>query len=249
MPGVGVKFGALPGQKLPHTAKHAAAGYTPGTQQHNLRQPVGVDFRLHRRVRQQGFQLAGKQQPTLPLGVKQRLDTAAVTRQKQNALLHRPHRKGKNAVAALHTSAAPLRIGVQQHLGVRMSGKLVSAALQGGAQLRRVVQLAVIYHHIGFALPVQLHGLGAVFGVNDAQSCVQQRRPPAAIDAPLVGSAPRQRFLHSAKRLIVFLHGAGAAPHLPRYATHKKPPLQIHLVRWYAKGGHFKTVRFYPRCA
>ena len=87
MAGVGVKLGALAGQKLPHTAKHPAAGHTAGAQQHDLRQTVRVDFRFYRRVCQQGFQLTAKDDAVLLLGVKQRLDAAAVARQKQDPLL------------------------------------------------------------------------------------------------------------------------------------------------------------------
>ena len=236
---VGVKLGALAGQKLPYTAKHPAAGHAARTQQHNLRQPVRVDFRLYRRVCQQGFQFAAKDNAVLLLGIKQRLDAAAVARQKQYSLLLGPHSKGKNSVAAFYTGTAPLSVGVQQHLSVRMSGKGMPAALQGSAQFGRIVQFAVIHNHIGFALPLQLHGLGAVFGVNDTQPRVQQRCLPAAIDAPLVRPAPCQRFLHCVKCTVVFLHGAGTAPHLPRYATHKKAPFADSSVTMVCKRGNF----------
>ena len=99
----------------------------------------------------------------LRLRIKQWFDPAAVPRQKQRTRLHLPDGKGKNAVAHSHTPCAPFRKGVQQDLCIRMAHKAVTAALQGGAQLRRVVQLAVVDKDIAFALPVQLHRLQAVF--------------------------------------------------------------------------------------
>ena len=189
--GVSLIHGALAGQQLPDIFEHPAPRRAAGTKQQHFGQAVGVHPGRHGRVGQQGLDLAAKQQAVPCLHVKQRLDPAAVPRQKQRARPLRPDGKGKNAVAAFQAARSPLGEGVQQHLGIRMAGKAVALVLQRGAQFRRVVQLAIIHEGIAFALPIQLHGLQAVLNIHHRQPRMDERRPPADEHAPLVRPTAR----------------------------------------------------------
>ena len=189
--GVSLIHGALAGQQLTDIFEHPAPRRAAGTKQQHFGQAVGVHPGRHGRVGQQGLDLAAKQQAVPCLHVKQRLDPAAVPRQKQRARPLRPDGKGKNAVAAFQATRPPLGEGVQQHLGIRMAGKAVALVLQRGAQFRRVVQLAIIHEGIAFALPIQLHGLQAVLNIHHRQPRMDERRPPADEHAPLVRPTAR----------------------------------------------------------
>ena len=184
--GVSLIHGALAGQQLSDIFKYPAPRRAAGTKQQHFGQAVGVHPGRHGRVGQQGLDLAAKQQAVPCLHVKQRLDPAAVPRQKQPARPLRPDGKGKNAVAAFQAVRPPLGEGVQQHLGIRMAGKAVALVLQRGAQFRRVVQLAIIHEGVAFALPIQLHRLQAVLNIHHRQPRMDERRPPADEHAPLV---------------------------------------------------------------
>ena len=65
---------------------------------------------------------------------------------------------------------------MEQYLGVGVPVEAVPAGGQCGAQFGRVVELAVINQHVGFTLPVQLHGLQAVFEIHNRQPRVDERR-------------------------------------------------------------------------
>ena len=173
---------------------------------------------------QQSFDFAAEDQALLCQGIEQRLDTAAIPRQKQPSRIYLPDRKRKNAVAHCRAAFAPFRKSMEQHLSVGVPGKTVAAVQQRSPQLRRVVQLTVINQHIGFPLPVQLHGLQAVFKIHDRQPCMDQRRPAADEHASLVRAAARQRLLHGAVGRIPALDCPGVAPDLPRNSAHKKAP-------------------------
>ena len=235
--GVGLIQRVLAGQQFAHVLEHAAARRAAGAQQQHLGQALGVDARRHRRVRQQRLDLAAEQQAVRRFGVKQRLDAAAVPRQEQLPGARCPHRKRKNAVEAVDTGRPPLGIGVQQHFGVGPAGKSMPARRQHGAQFCGVIQLAVIHQRVAFALPVQLEGLAAVFGVHHGQARVQQRRPPADVQPALVRPAARQRALHGAVGRVVALDGARVAPDLPRYPTHTKTPFRVRSFQNYAGRG------------
>ena len=113
---------------------------------------------------------------------------------------------------------------MEQHLSVGVPCKAVAAVQQRSPQLRRVVQLTVIDQHIGFPLPVQLHGLQAVFKIHDRQPRMDQRCTAADEHASLVRAAARQRLLHGAVGRIPALDCPGVAPDLPRNSAHKKAP-------------------------
>ena len=221
---VGLIDGILPGQKLLHPAEHAAAGCAAGAEQQHLRQTGGIHPRWHGRVGQQSFDFAAEDQALLRQGIEQRLDTAAIPRQKQPARVHLPDRKRKNTIAHCRAAFTPFRKSMEQHLGVGVPNKAVAAVQQRSPQLRRVVQLTVIDQHIGFPLPVQLHGLQAVLKIHDRQPCMDQRRPAADEHATLVRAAARQRLLHGAVGRIPALYRPGVAPDLPRNSAHKKAP-------------------------
>ena len=115
----------------------------------------------------------------------------------------------------------------------------MAARFQQRTQFRRVVQLAVIDKGIAFALPVQLHGLAAVFQIHHRQPRVDQRGAAADIHAPLIRPAARQRALHGAVGGILPLNDARVAPDLPCDSTHKKSPFRCCSYQEYAERGRF----------
>ena len=221
---LGLIDSVLAWQQLPHILKYTAARRAPWAKQQHLGQAVGIDAGRHSGVRQQGLQLTAKYQRVLRLRVEQRLDAAAVPRQKQRTCVLLPDSKRKNAVAPGHAVCAPLGKSVEQYLGVGVPVEAVPAGGQCGAQLGRVVELAVINQHVGFTLPVQLHGLQAVFEIHNRQPRVDERRRAADVHTALVRPAPRQRLLHGAVGRVPPLDGPGVAPDLPRNSAHKNAP-------------------------
>ena len=122
-------------------------------------------------MRQQGLQLGAKDERRAAQRVKQRLDAHGVPGQKQLPPPGIPRRKGENAVEPVAATLAPLEKRLQHDLGVRMCVKTASSGLQLCAQLRRIVQLAVVDQHHA----VGRHGLQAAVNVDHGQPAVQQR--------------------------------------------------------------------------
>ena len=242
--------GVLPGEQFVYVLEHPAARRPAGTQQQHFRQPPGVHPGRHRRVRQQGLDLAAEQQAVIGQRIEQRLDAAAVPRQEQCARPRRPDGKSKDAVEALHAGDPPFGIGMQQDLGVRTAGESMTAPFQQSAQFRRVVQFPVINDRVTFPLPVQLHGLAAVFQIHHRQPRMDQGGAAADVHAPLIRPTAGQRALHGAVGGVPPLNGARVAPDLPCDSTHRKSPFRCCSYQEYAERGVFRTgPRWRPRYA
>ncbi len=108
---------------------------------------------------------------------------------------------------------------MEQYLGVGVPVEAVPAGGQCGAQLGCVVKFAVIDEDVGFALPIQLHGLQAVFQVNDRQPRVDERCPAADKHASLVRPRRASVLLHGAVGRIPALIVRGRAPPAPQLRT------------------------------
>ena len=72
--------GVLPGKQLMYILEHTAARHPPRPQQQHFRKALGIHPWRDRRVGQQGLDLAAENQAVIGLGIKQRLDAAAVPR-------------------------------------------------------------------------------------------------------------------------------------------------------------------------
>ena len=158
-----VKVAAAAGLHFPDTPENAAARGPSGTQQHNLRHALGVYLSRYRRMRQQCFQLRGKEKPSFPERVKQRLYADPVPGQKQPLGLFLPDGKGKNTVKPLHTAFSPLCIGVENHFRVGVTLESMSIQFQKTAQLLRIIQFPIIHHVIVGTPEQELHRLASAF--------------------------------------------------------------------------------------
>ena len=158
---------------------------------------MSASFSSWGRVFQQGFEFRGEHQPAPGRqGEEQGLDAHAVPGQEQRLRLHLPDGEGEDAVEPLHAVLAPLQIGFQQYLGVRVAGKAPARRRQLPPQVLRVVELSVVHQCTGPALPAGRHGLAAVYRVNDAQPRVGQLRVGGEKQPLLVRPPPPQGRLH-----------------------------------------------------
>ena len=188
---------ALAGQEFMDIAENALSRRPPRADEDQLRHAALIDLRRHRRVFEQGLELRGEHQPAPGRqGEEQGLDAHPVPGQEQRLRLRLPDGEGEDAVEPLHAVLAPLQIGFQQHLGVRVAGKAPARRRQLPPQVLRVVELSVVYQCTGPVLPAGRHGLAAVHRVNDAQPRVGQLRVGGEKQPLLVRPPPPQGRLH-----------------------------------------------------
>ncbi len=95
---------------------------------------------------EQRFDLGGKHQTVGDLCVEERLDTEAVTGQKQLATRLIPDRERKHAAQARQDRVFPFAVTAEQHFGVAPAVERVSIRHQLGTERFKVVDLAVERH-------------------------------------------------------------------------------------------------------
>jgi len=192
------------------------------------RHDVAVDLAAKGGVRPQRLELRTEEERPARPAVVHRLLAEAVARQMQASLVAVPQRQGEHTGAAHQgvVQSPPLHRG-EQDLGVRRPPEAMPAALELGAQLGEVVDLAVVGEHVaairGFHRLVP--GLGQV---DHGQTTGPERHTrrliderPGVVRAPVgdgVGhghdqAAHRRRGAGRAR-------GALAVPE-PRYAAHE----------------------------
>ena len=138
-----------------------------------LRQRLAVQLLLETRVCQEGLDFAAPNQTAALMLVVQRLDAEDIARQHQLLFLGIPDGDGKHAAQALEHARAPCLIAMHDGLGVAVGLELIAHALKLGAQLLKVVNLAV--ERDGHAAIGVLHGLVAALKVDDGQAAKAHR--------------------------------------------------------------------------
>src|SRR5207244_2656543 len=109
-----------------------------------------------------------------------RLLAEAVAREEQALGARIPHREGELAAQVLHALRAPLLVGAQQHLGIGVALEAVTVALELGAQLAEVVDLAVeSQREAGLGIA---HRLARAVRIDDREAPVSEH---AAVGAAL----------------------------------------------------------------
>src|SRR5687767_5737870 len=76
--------------------------------------------------------------------VVERLDAIAIARSEQSIVALVPDGEGEHPVEATHASRAPFLIGLEHHFRVGLRMEAVPARLELDAEIREVVDLAVI---------------------------------------------------------------------------------------------------------
>src|SRR5437764_4743330 len=105
-------------------------------------QSVAVDVPREVRLAQQRLELRGEADASVPQLVVQRFDPEAIARKQQAALAPVPDRDREHAAQARHEARPIMQVEVQQDLGVAVRAKPDAAALEVGAQLEVVEDLA-----------------------------------------------------------------------------------------------------------
>ena len=190
-------------------------------------QRLGVDLPAEAGVLQQALDFAAEQQLTcLGLGVVERLDAENITRAVHLVRLGIPHDKGEHAAQHTGQLCAVLLIAVQDDLSVAVGLEDVAFGLQRGAQLHKIVDLAVEHADNGAVLIV--HGLFACGQVDDAQTAEAQRDGAAGVIAAdmvalHIGAAVDDAVCHSVQDGLALFTQAGKA----NKATHGNFPFVL----------------------
>ena len=183
-------------RKLLHTPEYPASGCAPGAEEQELADPVNADLMRNIGVLQNGFKLRAEHQPPVIQMVEQRLDADPVTRQKQPPAVMRPDGKGENAVECLQAGLAPSDICFQHDLGIGTGIEGHALCQQTAAQLGGIVQLAVVDDGVELPVMAALHGLHAVFRINDGKTGMDEGGMLGKIQPFLIGAAPPDGSLH-----------------------------------------------------
>ena len=140
--------------------------------------------------------IRGKIKKTVRLQIIQGLDAHAVTRQEQAACLSVPDRKRKHAMQHLYAGFTPVRIGIQDHLGIAVRFELVALDDQLFAQFRVVIYGPI--EHDGITPAAIAHRLMALRRqVYDRQSAMAEHHRVIAKLALVIGAAPGHLSRHS----------------------------------------------------
>ena len=108
-------------------------------EQQQSAQTILVERRLDLRMAQHGVDGRTEGQTVANGSEKQRFHAQPVAAERQSAFAFLPDSKGENAVQPRKCVSFPLKIGVEQHFGVRMSDKLVPARHKFCTQFRCVI--------------------------------------------------------------------------------------------------------------
>jgi hypothetical protein len=104
---------------------------------------VEVDVTRHLGRAQQRLHLRSEIEASVRLRIKQRLDAHPVAREQQRARPRVPDGQAEHPAQARDSRRSPLFIGVDDDLGVRGGPEAMPVTLELGAQLAKVVDLAV----------------------------------------------------------------------------------------------------------
>ncbi len=138
-------------------------------------QPLGVDHGPHLGVREYRLRFGAEEHAVGGWTVVQRLDAHAVAHEQRLLGARVPQREGEHAVEPRGEVLAPLQVGMQDDLGVAAGAEGVTAALQFGAQLTVVVDLAAVGGgEQGAAVVRDGHGLPSALEVDDGQPPVSE---------------------------------------------------------------------------
>ena len=119
------------------------------------------------------FHLRGEAKRLPVIGVVERLDPVRVAGQKQRPRPRVPDGEGKHAAHPWQHRLAPLRVHAENDFGVRRRIERLAVALELGAQLGEVVDLAVErQHHPAVAAEHRL--VGAIADVDDGETTVTE---------------------------------------------------------------------------
>ena len=132
----------MAGHQLAHAAKDAS-WHRHVTEAHVGAHRVRVDLGAQPGNLQQRLELAAEHDPRAVIRVEKGLFTISIAGQDQRPRSRVPDREPKHTVESRETGIAPLLVSVNDHLGVGLGVKLVSESLELGAQLAKVVNLAV----------------------------------------------------------------------------------------------------------
>ena len=185
---------AAAGFQLLNTIKYPAARSPSRAHEDDFSHAFPIQLRFHRGISQDGFDFRGKKQTAIMELIKKRLYPHPVPGQKQPSVLFLPDRKGEDSVESVYAIRPEFRIGMEHHLCVGVSGKLVPGSYQFLPQFLGVIQLSIVYQGIILPAPVQRHWLFASLGIDDCQSGMQQRCIRCAVSAGTIRSPPLHRF-------------------------------------------------------
>ena len=166
---------------------------------------------------QQRLQLGRERQPTGDASPVQRLDPEAVPREHEAALARVPDRHREHATQPFRELNSVLLVEVNEHLGVRVvRAHAVTLALELGAQLRVVVDLAVLDDPDRLVLVRDR--LIAALEVDDRQPTRRERGGSVRDEAGGVRPAMNEAFVHDLERGDV--RHVAARRHEPADAAH-----------------------------
>ena len=175
-------------------------------------------------------------------GVKQRLYTEAVARQKYAFARRIVHRKRKNAVEMLGALLTVENIAPKHGFGVTRGVKFRAHGREGAAQLGRVIDLTVVNNGIGISPKARLHGLCAACGVHHRQTIVKEPRTRRKKRPRRIGAAMRKRLTRAPHLLLCDpqradkIHTSVDRTHMPHLAIfYERGAAAVHIMA--IKGG------------
>src|SRR5437667_2527635 len=149
---------------------------------------------MHTRVRQNGFNLGGKDQGFVAQAVVQRLNSNPVPRQKQRLRIVIPNREGKHATQLLQAFGTQFLVKVNNHLRIRLSLEGVPFTKQDTPQLLIVIDLP-IENDPDRAVLIR-EWLVASAEVNDGQPAMAQANLVSHVESLVVRPAVANRLEH-----------------------------------------------------
>src|SRR5205823_1208324 len=121
--------------------------------------------------------------------------------QQQAAPRRVPEREREHAAEAIDRALAPLLVRVNDHLGVGVRAESMAGLLQGGSDLREVIDLAVEDHPDGSIFIGERLIAGGQ--VDDAEASMAQADAASDVKAVRIGPAMRDHPRHRAQALTV----------------------------------------------
>src|SRR6476660_3495767 len=156
-----------------------------------------VDIELARDIRrlEERFHLRAEVETVLGLGVVERLNADATPSEKQGFRSRVPDGQSEHTPETRNGAAAPLFVGMHDRLGVAVRVERVTRPLEIGAQLLKVVDLAVEHDPDGAVFVV--NRLMAGGEIDDAQAPHAECDTVVDPDALVVGAAMTDHVAHS----------------------------------------------------
>ncbi|CQR36782.1 hypothetical protein THICB1_60006 [Thiomonas arsenitoxydans] len=182
--------------QLAHAAQDGTRRRHHGVQRKQVMQRDRVDRSIDATCGEQRRQARCEAQARAVLREVERLHAEAVACQQQALAAWVPQREGEHAVEPAHTVFAPLRVGLEEDLGIAAGDEAPAQLAQFSAQRAVVVDDAVEHQHaagVGVA-----HGLVARLAqVDDRQSGMSERDRAAVPLIGMVRPAGLERIAHA----------------------------------------------------